>query len=326
MAMLRRLCEQSGRPLSVSMVQSELSPQAWRRLLGWIDEAAAAGLPMRGQVAGRPVGLMFGLETTLNPFTTHASWKAIAALPLAGKLARLRDPAFRARLLAEKPESNAPFLTMVLQNFEKMFVLGDPPDYEQPRERSVGAQARARGVPAHELALDFMLEGDGRGMLYFPFLNYAEASLDASLAMMKSPNTVLGLGDGGAHLGTICDSSFTTHMLTHWTRDRKRGERLPIETVVRWHTRDTAAAVGLCDRGLVRPGYKADLNVIDYDRLTLRPPRMVHDLPAGGRRLVQDAEGYRYAIVSGEVTYRDGQPTDALPGRLVRGARSSPAS
>jgi N-acyl-D-aspartate/D-glutamate deacylase len=325
MAMLRRLCEQSGRPLSVSMVQSEMSPQGWRRLLAWIDEAAAAGLPLRGQVAGRPVGLMFGLETTLNPFTTHASWRAIAALPLPEKLARLRDPAFRARLLAEQPESQAPFLTQVLQRFEKMYVLGDPPDYEQPPERTVGAQAHARGIPAHELALDFMLAGEGRGMLYFPFLNYAESSLDASLAMMQSPNTVLGLGDGGAHLGTICDSSFTTHMLTHWTRDRKRGERVPVETVVRWHTHDTAAAVGLCDRGLVLPGYKADLNVIDYDRLTLRPPRMAHDLPAGGRRLVQDAEGYRYAIVAGEVTYRDGRPTEALPGRLIRGARSAPA-
>ena len=326
MAMLRRLCSESGRPLSVSLAQAEQSPDAWRRTLRWIEESAATGLPLRAQVAGRPVGLMFGLDTTLNPFSTHSSWKAIAGLPLAGKLARLRDPAFRAQLLAEKPESNAPFLTMVLQNFEKMFVLGDPPDYEQPRERSVGAQARARGVPAHELALDVMLANDGRGMLYFPFLNYAGSSLDASLEMMKSASTVLGLGDGGAHLGTICDSSFTTHMLTHWTRDRKRGERLPVETVVKWHTRDTAVAVGLLDRGLVRPGYKADLNVIDYARLRLHSPRMQHDLPAGGRRLVQDAEGYRYAIVSGEVTYRDGEATEALPGRLIRGAQASPAS
>ncbi|HTO08271.1 MAG TPA: amidohydrolase family protein [Myxococcota bacterium] len=324
MAMLRRLCAESGRPLSVSLAQAEQAPEAWRRTLRWIEESAAAGLPMRAQVAGRPVGLMFGLDTTLNPFSTHASWKAIAGLPLAGKLARLRDPAFRARLLAEKPESNAPFLAMVLQNFEKMFVLGDPPDYEQPRERAVGAQARAQGIPAHALALDVMLANEGRGMLYFPFLNYAGSSLDASLAMMKSPSTVLGLGDGGAHLGTICDSSFTTHMLTHWTRDRTRGERVPVETVVRWHTRDTAEAVGLRDRGVIAPGYKADLNVIDYDRLKLRPPRMVHDLPAGGRRLVQDAEGYRCAIVAGEVTYRDGQATEALPGRLVRGATPAP--
>jgi N-acyl-D-aspartate/D-glutamate deacylase len=324
MAMLRRLVEETGRPLSVSLIQAELSPNGWRRLLGWIDQAANDGLPMRAQVAGRPVGLMFGLDTTLNPFCTHSSWKEIAALPLAEKVARLREPAFRARMLAEKPQSNAPFLAHVLQNFDKMFVLGNPPDYEQTRDRSLGAQARARGSAAHELAYDVMLEGDGAGMLYFPFLNYAEGTLDPSLAMMKSPNTVLGLGDGGAHLGTICDASFSTHMLTHWTRDRRRGERLPIETVVKWHARDTAAAVGLLDRGLLRPGYKADVNVIDYDRLTLRPPRMAHDLPAGGRRLVQDAEGYRFAIVSGRVTYRDGVATDALPGRLIRGARPAP--
>ena len=325
MAMLRRLVEASGRPLSVSLVQNEMSPNGWRKLLGWIDEAAASGLPMRAQVAGRPVGLMFGFEATLNPFCTHPSWRELAALPLAAKLARLRDPAFRAQMLAEAPGSNAPFLVQVLQNFEKMFVLGDPPDYEQSRDRSIGARARARGIAPHELAFDEMLADDGRGMLYFPFLNYAEGNLDPSLAMMSSPNTVLGLGDGGAHLGTICDASFSTHMLTHWTRDRSRGERIPVETVVRWHARDTAEAVGLFDRGQLRPGYRADLNVIDYDRLCLRPPRIVHDLPAGGRRLVQDAEGYRVAIVGGEITYRDGAPTEALPGRLIRGARPAPA-
>ncbi len=324
MAMLRRLCRESGRPLSVSLAQAEQSPNAWRRTLRWIEESAAEGLPMRAQVAGRPVGLMFGLDTTLNPFSTHSTWRALASLPLAEKVARLREPAFRAQLLDEKPQSQAPFFTHVLWNFEKMFVLGDPPDYEQPKDRAVAAQAGARGLDPHELALAVMLANDGRGMLYFPFLNYAESSLEASLEMMRSPNTVLGLGDGGAHLGTICDSSFTTHMLTHWTRDRKRGERLPVETAVKWHSRDTAEAVGLLDRGLVRPGYKADLNVIDYDRLRLRAPRMLRDLPAGGRRLVQDAEGYRFAIVSGEVTYRDGAATDALPGRLLRGARPAP--
>jgi N-acyl-D-aspartate/D-glutamate deacylase len=324
MAMLRRLCERSGRPLSVSMAQAERAPDAWRHLLAMIDEAAAAGLPMRAQVAGRPVGLMLGLDATLNPFVGHPSWREIAELPLAGKVERLRDPGFRARMLAEKPATENPFMVAVLQNFEKMFVLGDPPDYEQPPERSLGARARALGVAPAELAYDLMLEDEGRAMLYFPFLNYAENSLEPSLAMMRNPNTVLGLGDGGAHLGTICDASFSTHMLTHWTRDRSRGEKLPVETVVKWHTRDTAAAVGLLDRGLVAPGYKADLNVIDHANLRLRAPRMVHDLPAGGRRLMQDAEGYRLAVVSGQITYRDGEATDALPGRLVRGARPAP--
>jgi N-acyl-D-aspartate/D-glutamate deacylase len=324
MAMLRRLVERSGRPLSVSLIQSTQSPQAWRQLLAWIDEAAAAGLPMRAQVAGRPVGLMLGLDATLHPFVGHPSWREVAALPLAGKLARLRDPAFRARLLAEQPQSRNPLITYVLQSFDRMFVLGDPPDYEQPPERSVGAQARARGVAPAALAYDLLLEQDGTALLYFPFLNYAESSLEPSLAMMKSEHSVLGLGDGGAHLGTICDASFSTHMLTHWTRDRTRGEKLPVETVVRWHARDTARAVGLCDRGVLAPGWRADLNVIDYAALRLRPPRIVHDLPAGGRRLVQEAVGYRCAIVAGEITYRDGAPTGALPGRLVRGAQPEP--
>lgn len=325
-AMLRRLVAESGRPLSVSLAQPESSPDGWKKLLGWIGEAADAGLPMRAQVAGRPVGIMLGLDATLNPFVAHPSFKALTDLPLAEKVARMRDPELRAKLLAEAPDPSHPFMEAVLQNFEKTFLLGDPPNYEQDPSQSLGAQARALGMKPEELAYDLLLEDDGRAMLYFPFLNYADNSLEPSLAMMKHPNSILGLGDGGAHLGTICDASFSTHMLTHWTRDRTRGERLSIPEVVQWHTRDTASAVGLNDRGLLMPGYKADVNVIDYDRLRLKPPRMVHDLPAGGRRLMQEAEGYRYAVVSGQVTYADGQATDALPGRLVRGAQLAPGS
>jgi N-acyl-D-aspartate/D-glutamate deacylase len=241
-AMLRLLAEKSGRPLSVSLAQSDFSPEGWRRQLAWIEAAAAAGVEMRAQVAGRPVGLMLGWETTLNPFVRHQAWREIAALPLDAKVARLRDPGFRSRLLGETPDAGNNFIVAMLQNWEKMFVLGDPPDYEQPPERSLAGRARELGVSPQELAYDFMLEDEGRGMLYFPFLNYAQGSLDASLAMMLSPNTVLGLGDGGAHLGTICDASFSTHMLTHWTRDRRRGDKLPVAQVVRWHTRDTAEA------------------------------------------------------------------------------------
>ena len=324
MAMLRRLVAESGRPLSISLAQTEGAPEGWRKLLGWIDSLAAEGLPVRAQVANRPVGLMLGLDATLNPFVAHPSWQEIADAPLPEKVARLRDPAFRERFLGERPQADHPFMQAVLSNFEKMYVLGDPPDYEQDPSRSLGARARARGVRPEALAYDLLLEDEGRAMLYFPFLNYADDDLEASLAMMQHAHTVLGLGDGGAHLGTICDASFSTHLLTHWTRDRTRGERLPLETAVQWHTRDTAAAVGLHDRGVLAPGYKADLNVIDHDALRLKPPRMIHDLPAGGRRLMQEAEGYRAAIVSGQVTYRDGAPTDALPGRLVRGGRPHP--
>ncbi len=323
-AMLRRIVERSGRPLSVSLAQNDRFPEAWRGLLAWIDGAVSDGLEVRAQVAGRPVGLMLGLDATLNPFVGCPSFREIAALPLAERVARWRTSAFRERILAEEP-GGGHFASGVLRRFDKMFLLGDPPDYEQPPERSIAARAQREGVAPAELAYELLAENDGRNLLYLPFLNYAQFSLDPSYEMLSNPNTIPGLGDGGAHLGTICDASFTTHLISHWTRDRTRGDRIPVETAVRWHTHDTAATLGLYDRGVLAPGYKADLNVIDLDALTIRPPRMVRDLPAGGRRLVQDAEGYRATVVSGAVTYRDGEPTGALPGRLVRGARPAPA-
>lgn len=323
--MLRRLVERSGRPLSVSVLQDDRRPTQWRDLIDWIGDAAAAGLPMKGQVCGRPVGIVLGLECTLSPFLLHREYQKIAGLPLAEKVLRMRDPEVRRAILEETPSDANRFLTNMLTDFGRIFTLGDPPNYEPGPEDSVEAKASAAGVATLEFVYDLLLENDGRSLLYLPFLNYADRSLEPSLAMMKHGDTVLGLGDGGAHLGTISDASFPTTMLTYWTRDRTRGERLPLPWVVRAHARDTAAAVGLHDRGLLCPGYKADLNLIDYDALTLHPPRIVHDLPAGGRRLVQTAEGYRATIVSGEVIYRDGVATDALPGKLIRGARPRPA-
>jgi len=205
-----------------------------------------------------------------------------------------------------------------------MFLLADPPDYELLMENSIAATAKRRGMDPAELALDHMLERGGKGLLYFPVLNYALGSLEPSYEMMGRPNTVLGLGDGGAHVGTICDASFTTSMITFWTRDRKRGPKLDLPWVIKAHTRETARAVGLLDRGLIAPGYRADLNVIDSDNLTLHSPEVVHDLPAGGRRLIQRADGYTASIVVGEITYRDGKPTGKLAGRLVRGAQPAP--
>ncbi|HEY5290560.1 MAG TPA: amidohydrolase family protein, partial [Caulobacteraceae bacterium] len=203
-------------------------------------------------------------------------------------------------------------------------LMAETPDYEPGPETTVDAIARARGVVPEAVALDHMLEGGGKGMLYVPFLNYVEGSLDAARAMIDHPLTVPGLSDGGAHVGMICDGSFPTTMIAHWTRDRARGPKLPLAEVVRMQTRDTARLLGLNDRGLIAPGYRADLNVIDYDRLALHAPAVAYDLPSGGRRLIQKASGYVATLVAGQITYREGEATGALPGRLVRGARAAP--
>ncbi len=324
--MLRRIVERSGRPLSFSLVQHPRAPAQWRRLLDRVSLATAAGLPMKAQVCGRPVGILFGLELTLNPFSHHPSYREIARLPLASRVASLRDPAFRARLLSESTTALQGFAARMPRNWPTMFLMEDQPDYEQPPDRSLAALAAKRGLSPEEVALDHLLSRDGRGMLYLPFLNYAEGCLDPSYAMMNHPDTVPGLSDGGAHVGTICDGSFPTSNLTHWTRDRTRGPRLSLEQVVRMQTRATAEAVGLLDRGLLAIGYRADLNVIDYDRLQVSAPEVAYDLPAGGRRLLQRARGYVATIVMGEVTYRDGVPTSALPGRVIRGAQAAPTN
>jgi N-acyl-D-aspartate/D-glutamate deacylase len=323
-AMLRRLVEKSGRPLSISLAQADQAPESWQKILAAIGEANRDGIALRAQVCGRPVGLLLGLELTLNPFSAHAAFQEIANASFDDKLRALRNSDFQSRLLAETGASDNPFMRSVLCNFDKMFELGDPPDYEQAPDRSLGARANARGIEPAELAVEILTQGDGRNMLLFPFLNYAQGSLDPALAMMRHDNTVLGLGDGGAHVGMICDGSFPTYMLTHWTRDRSRGDKLPLSWVIKAQCRDTAAAVGLHDRGLLKPGYKADINVIDYDRLTLRAPTVAYDLPSGGRRLLQKADGYTATIVSGTVVYARGEPTGDMPGRLIRGGQSAP--
>lgn len=324
-AMLRRIVEASGRPLSVSLAQSDLAPEGWKTLLGAIETAAEDGLPMRAQVCGRPVGVLLGLDLTMNPFSAHPSYRSIKDRPLVEQVAALRDPDFRAQLLSEEPQTDNPFAKVMLRSFGKMFTLDAVPDYEPTPERTVEAIARERGVSSEEVALDTLLEDNGQGMLYLPFLNYAQGSLDPSYAMLSSPATIPGLSDGGAHVGMICDGSFPTSMLTHWTRDRTRGEKFPLEFIIKRQTADTAHWVGLMDRGVLAPGYRADLNIIDYDRLTLHRPEIIRDLPAGGRRLMQRASGYTATIVAGQTIYRDGKPTGAKPGRIVRGAQHSPA-
>jgi N-acyl-D-aspartate/D-glutamate deacylase len=321
-AMLRRIVEESGRPLSVSLAQADVAPEGWRALLGAIETAMNDGLPMRAQVAPRPVGVLLGLELTMNPFSAHPSYAAIAKKPLAQRVAALRDPAFREKLLSEEPASDNPFLKVMLRSFGKMFQLRDPVNYEPGPESTLEYMANERGISPEEMALNLMLERDGHGVLYLPFLNYSQGSLEPIRAMMESPATLPGLSDGGAHVGMICDGSFTTTMLTHWTRDRQRGPKLPIEYLVKRQTQDTAQWMGLHDRGVIAPGYRADLNVIDLANLKLHLPEVQYDLPAGGRRLMQRASGYTATILKGEITHRDGDPTGAKPGRMVRGAQT----
>jgi len=318
-ARLQRICAASGKPMTFSLLQRESRPWLWEFLLGKIAAANAAGVPMIGQVMARPVGLMFGFELSQHPFVARPSWQRVKALSFEAKMAALRDPGFRATLLAE--EIADPALRARLNTWDMIFKLGAPPDYEPLPETSVAAVAAQRGMDPAALAFEWMLEQDGHAILNRPIINYADRNLEAVRTMVEHPQTLMGLGDGGAHVGIICDASSTTHMLSYWTRDRTRGPRLPLAFAVKRLTRDNARALGLGDRGLVAPGKKADLNVIDYGRLQIRVPEMHYDLPAGGKRLVQRADGYEATVVNGAITYREGVATGALPGRLVRGAR-----
>lgn len=318
--MMLRVADATRCPISFSITQNDRAPNRWRQTLDEINAAARRGLSITAQIAARPVGLLLGLELSRNPFQTHPSYKAIAHLPLAERLARLRQADVRKAILSETATATDDPL-FFRPNYDKMFLLGDPPDYEQPPENALGPQARRQGRQPEELAYDAMLSDEGRGMLYVPFLNYSDGNLDATREMLIDPQSVPGLSDGGAHCGIICDASFPTYLLTHWTRDRTRGEKLSIPFVVAAQSRKTALSVGLTDRGLIAPGYKADVNVIDYDRLHLHPPKVHYDLPVGGRRLLQDVDGYEATIVSGVVTRRHGAATGKRPGKLIRGAQ-----
>jgi N-acyl-D-aspartate/D-glutamate deacylase len=319
----RRMAAESGRPLSFSLVQAR--GLAWRRLLDLLSAANAEGVAMAAQVAPRPVGLLLGLQCTLHPFMTNPVVREVAALPLDRQVAALTDPAFRERVLAAATGERADGKLggRLIGAFDRMYELGDPPDYEPDPATSIARRAERQGRDPLDLAYDHMVSDGGRAFFYVPILNYVDGDLDAAGEMLAHPHTVPGLADGGAHVGTICDASFPTTLLTLWGRDRDHG-RFDLPYLVRQHTRDTARTVGLLDRGVLAPGYRADVNVIDFDRLTARRPEMRHDLPAGGRRLVQAAEGYVATVVAGQVTYEEGRPTEALPGRLLRGPRPVP--
>lgn len=318
-AIMRAIAARSGRPLSFTLSQSSSDPERWRDSLARMAQAERDGLTIRGQFFPRPIGVMLGLDLSFTPFSRRPSYRAIADRPLADKVAILRDPGFRRRLLAEPDEpEKLPLMNMVLDRRAGFFPLGDPPDYMPGAERSAGACAAQRGVSVDELLYDLLLEEEGRAVLYLPLANFAGYSLSAVRSMMDDPRAILGLGDGGAHYGLICDASFPTTMLSHWVRDAQGPDRVPIEKAVRMLSSEPAGAVGLQDRGVIAPCRLADLNIIDIDRLRLEPPRVRFDLPGGGRRLTQRAQGYDVTVKSGLITYRNGAATGALPGRLVR--------
>ncbi len=319
---LRAMVRASNRPLSVSLAQSHERPDDWREIMRMVEASATEGLDISAQVCGRSVGMLLGLDMSLNPFTFHPGYQALAHLPLAERLALLRRDDVRERILLEQPSTQGPAnqraLARVL-DLEGIYELRDPPDYEPKAEDNIASRARQQGVAPARLAYELMLRNEGSFAFMRPLHNYAERDLEVCREMLVHPLTFLGLGDGGAHCGYICDAGLPTFMLTHWTRDRPTG-RLPLQDVVKTLSADGARLVGLKDRGRIAPGLKADINVIDYARLQLEVPRVAYDLPGGGRRLLQDARGYAATMVSGQLTQRDGVATGALPGALVRGA------
>lgn len=329
---MKELARRTGRTVTFNLQQVDESPTLYKEGLRLLDEARGEGLEnIRGQFSGRPVGVLMGWQTTVHPFTLHPEFRKLSRLPREEMLAELRKPEVRERFLTGEaipdrvPEDAAIpviFLEFLLSSFHKMFPLGARHDYEPAPDKSLAAQAVASGRPEMEIAYDAMMSEEGQGLLYFPLFGYAGGDFEAIRETILHPQTGLSLADGGAHCGAICDAGIPTFMLTHWARDRKRGERLPLEFVVRRQTWDTAAQYGLRDRGRLAAGFKGDVNVIDFDRLELSRPEVRYDLPAGGRRLFQGADGYKATIVGGEVVFEDGEPTGALPGRLLRGERS----
>ncbi|NND68916.1 MAG: amidohydrolase family protein [Halioglobus sp.] len=323
---MRQIGRETGRPVTFACLQNNEDPTQWQRLLKAVEEDRAEGGTLTPQVAQRPAGVLFSLESSGHPFILHEAYQELALLPLAERVAALRDPAKRRAILDNPPDLTGlpEVFTSSLTAWDNMFPLGDPIDYEPPRDKSIRAQAEAAGITPEEFAYDTMLQRDGKGIIYMPLLGYSNGDFEALRTMMLHPNAVFGLSDGGAHCGLICDASMPSYQLTHWARDRSRGERIPVEELVHKQTRRTAEFYGMHDRGLLAAGMKADVNVVDFDKLTIHPPEMVYDLPANARRLVQKVDGYRMTICSGEVILEDGKETGARPGRLVRGPQAAP--
>ena len=327
-ALVEAFARAGGRPCSISLMQRDLAPDQWLRILNETDRLNADGVDFRVQVAPRGIGVFNGLQCTMHPLMAQPLYREIKDKPLEDRVAILRDPDFKRRCLADKPiklagpgSSTPPIVDTLIAGIElvanKFYRLGQTPDYDQGMDGSLGAEARRDGVSVMEKLYDVLLELDGKQLIYFPIYNYTEFNYDNVHKMLTHPNAMVGLSDGGAHVGTICDASFPAYLLSYWTRDRAT-HRIPVSRAVQMLTADGADYLGLADRGRLKVGLKADINVIDYDRLTLKPPRMVQDLPAGGQRLLQEARGFRSVLVSGREVVHNDQVTDERPGRLVR--------
>lgn len=317
------VAEDVGLPLTFTLVVANSGDPSWPDAITMIEKANAAGGDITAQLLPRPIGLIIGLQLSANPFVLYPSYREIAHLPLAERVAEMRKPEVRARILADKPGQGHPIL-YVAQMWDWIYPLGEDPDYEPDPSTSIGARARAKGVEPMEEAYDRLLDDDGKAMLLVATSNLQGNSLDTVGELLHRDDVVLGLGDGGAHYGMICDASYSTYFLTHWARDRKAG-RFTVPEAVRELTSVPARIAGLSDRGRIAVGYKADLNVIDHAALRLHKPVITYDLPAGGRRLDQTADGYVATIVSGEIIAEHGVPTAARPGKLVRGRQPAPA-
>jgi N-acyl-D-aspartate/D-glutamate deacylase len=326
-AWMTKLARDTGRPIWFLLTDRYQEPARWRRLLKGVHDARANGLSLTAQIAGRPIGVMMGVGTALNPFTVRPSYREIESLPLAEQRARLRDPEVRRRILADQPsqadvERLSQFRQSVVDRWDIFFAMGNPPDYEPAPEKSVAAIAARTGRPPDDVAYDYITGADGQ-YLWFPVVNYVTGDHEPIREMLNDPACLLGLSDGGAHCTSVVDSGLPTFMLTHWARDRRRGPKLPLEALVKRQTSETADFFGLSDRGRLAPGLRADVNLIDYDRLQVRKPELVHDMPANGRRFVQRVEGYEATIAAGTPLFERGEHTGALPGRLIRAGRDA---
>jgi N-acyl-D-aspartate/D-glutamate deacylase len=293
--------------------------------LEYVRQAATEGAQLIPHVGARPVNLLMGWEATIHPFSYHQNYAALSIMSPSRRLQQLRDPAVRQGILDEPlPQLGDAFMDTIISGYDKLYVLGDPPNYEPAPEDSIASRAAAAGITPQQFCYDAMMENDGKNLIYFPCFGYGANDLSRQVTLLEDENSVISLADTGAHCGVLSDVSVPTFLLSYLVRDRTRGKAFELEWAVKLHTRDTAQCVGLKDRGTLQPGMKADINIIDFETLNVRPPCHINDLPAGGRRIFQDAVGYRYTLVNGELVMQDGQATGATPGQLIRGAREAP--